>query len=130
MLRHAGRSIKRWWRRAANAASSYRCRGGKYACCPRPCNGTRGAGTRGGPVVYDFERTRAAAGAVQRLATSQSRLAEDKAMDEQGSAVLNPQGRLEAKAAPRAAVAAGGAHRVVIGLIDNSKPNVAYFLDA
>src|SRR5262245_15279932 len=57
-------------------------------------------------------------------------LAEENAMKEHGGAVLNPQGGLETKAAPRAADVTGDAHRVVIGLIDNRKPNVAYFLDA
>src|SRR5262249_52811396 len=53
-----------------------------------------------------------------------------KPMDTQDRRVLNPEGAREAQAAPRFTAGAGGAQWVVIGLIDNSKPNVAYFLDA
>jgi len=44
--------------------------------------------------------------------------------------VLNPEGELATRSAPRAAGHSAGADAVVIGLLDNSKPNVAYFLDA
>ena len=64
-----------------------------------------------------------------QFATRQETLAEDGTMDEHGSAVLNPQGGLAAHSAPRA-TRSGGGESVVIGLIDNIKPNVAYFLDA
>ena len=51
-------------------------------------------------------------------------------MDSQNRRLVNPQGGLAAQNGARSARRAGGAHRIVIGLIDNSKPNVAYFLDA
>ena len=45
--------------------------------------------------------------------------------------VLNPEGELQAQDARQAAGGGAGNERTtVFGLIDNSKPNVAFFLDA
>ena len=44
--------------------------------------------------------------------------------------VLNPEGGRATRSAPRAAGSAAGADRVVTALLDNSKPDVAFFLDA
>ena len=51
-------------------------------------------------------------------------------MDSNDRRVLNPEGALEPRSARKAARGGPGERAAVIGLIDNSKPNVAFFLDA
>ena len=52
-------------------------------------------------------------------------------MDSNDRRVLNPEGELEPRSVRKGASGGpAGERAAVIGLIDNSKPNVAFFLDA